>query len=165
MNIANVDFLIIIKICSSKLVSSEWIKSLFHRETAYMTPLDFRLTAAAQFRLLAMMCSDQTNMMDNTESSFGAGDLITPVVLFESSFNAQADALKNKFQAAMEFATTTNLAVNLIMLVIEQSQIHSALHTNILEFAVPSWYSFYPVVMTSYPVDKDASALNVSIFY
>ncbi len=50
-------------------------------ETARITPLDFRL--------LAMMCADQTTTLADTEDRFETEDLRTFYVLTESSFNAE----------------------------------------------------------------------------
>lgn len=152
-----------LQLCSSKLVSSEWIRSLFNADTTRITPLDFRLTAASQFRLLAVMCSDQTALMEDTQTRFQNGQFFTPNVLTESSFHATMDALLDKFRIKMDSEITTNTAAELVMLVIEQSQTQSALQTNALQFAVPSWHSFYPVVMASYPSNDAVSMTNVSL--
>ena len=108
------------------------------------------------------MCTDQMTVHDAAEESTTSGIFITFHALFESAFNAQIDAISDKFLAKMDSKVTTNTAAKLVMLIIEQSQIHSALQTNAFEFAVPGWDWYYPVVMTSYPLHNHGSVDNVS---
>lgn len=144
------------------MTSQEWIKSLFNKDTTRLTPLDFRLTAATQFRLLALMCSDQARATDDTQNRFQSGEILSSNVMTEESFNARIDALVSAFQAKLDSEFTSNSATRLVMLVIEQSQIQSAVHTNALQFAVPGLNTFYPVVMVSYPLKNNDPENNVS---
>lgn len=101
--------------------------------------------------------------MDDTQIRFENGIFFTPRVVTESSFDAIMGTLLDKFRVKMESEITTNTAAELVKFVIEQSQTQSALHTNALQFAVPSWDSFYPVVMVSYPLNDGVSLTNVSL--
>lgn len=148
------------------MITEEWIRSLFNTQTTtHLSPLDFRVTAATQFRLLALMCSDQASTFDDTQNHFKLKFFITSHVLSESSFNAEIDVLMDKFLTNIESDITTDTAAKLVMLVIEQSQIRSSMHTNVFEFAVPSWNSYYPMIMTSYPLKDQNSFDNVSSFH
>ncbi len=111
------------------------------------------------------MCSDQTTIFDQNQNRFDAEDLFTYHVLTETLFKVQVKALMGKLQAKMDSEITTNTAAELIMLVIEQSKIHSAVQTNIFEFAVSAWESFYTVVMVTYPLKDNVFLANVSLLH
>ena len=56
-----------------------------------MTPLDFRLTAAAVFRLLSMECSILGTTVDEVYASFLAEQLVAVQVLSQTDLQKQAN--------------------------------------------------------------------------
>lgn len=129
-----------------------------------MTPLDFRLTAATQFRLLALLCSTVATAINDSRRGFDKDRLITSHVISRSVFQAELDKLVFQFQAEMLLDIKTSRIAQLTMLIIEQSRMKSALHTNTLEYTIPGVYSDYVVVNTFYPLHDDASVSNFRFF-
>ncbi|CAF2978516.1 unnamed protein product, partial [Rotaria sp. Silwood2] len=115
-----------------------------------MTPLDFRVTAAAQFRLLAMACSISMVSIDNLNKIYGKEYLVNAKALSPVSLQDQANALIEKFNAAMKTKVTPIRGYQFLRFIISQDYTDSSLHTNTLLTSVPgsdifkSIINFYP---------------------
>ncbi|CAF2816876.1 unnamed protein product, partial [Rotaria sp. Silwood2] len=109
---------------------------------AHMTPLDFRVTAAAQFRLLAAACSVSLISIDNLNKIYGQEQLVSAQVLSPASLRDQANALIGKFNAMMVEKITPTRGIEFIHFIISQDQTHSALHTNSFLTSVPDSNKF-----------------------
>lgn len=136
---------------------------MVNTETTRITPLDFRLTAAAQFRLLAAMCNISATSVNETVYEFLYGKLVNATVLSRTAFMIQADYLINKFYAALDLVLRPNYASHLVMLVFEESSIQSAIHTNGFTSTIPG-SNKYNITSNFYPRHDNASFSNVSIF-
>ena len=149
------------QVCSSDLISAQWIASLFNPDTAHFTPLDFRLTAALQFRLLSLVCWLSHQTITDQHDEFFKGQLITGRVLSPGSFADETDALIKKFFASMDMAVPANTATQLVMLVLSQSRIDSALDTDAFQSSVPG-SNDYRRTTNFYPKYDNATFVNVS---
>jgi uncharacterized membrane protein len=142
-------------------VSPEWIASLFSAETSRFTPLDFRLTAVAFFRLLSMQCSVQATSVDFVLTQSLAEQLVSTQVLSPKSLNIQAVTFLEKFQTQVIKAFASNRAGIIAMLMVSVSGIYSAVHTNAFQLSIPG-SNQYQVINNFYPRHENASFLNVS---
>ena len=149
------------QVCSSDLVSAQWIASLFNPGTVHFTPLDFRLTAALQFRLLSLVCWLSRQTITDQDDEFFKGQLIIGRVLSPSSFADETDALIKKFFASMQKALPANTATQLVMLVLSQSHIDSALGTDAYLSSEPG-SNVYRSASNFYPKNDNATFVNVS---
>jgi hypothetical protein len=135
---------------------------LLNSETSYITPLDFRLTAAAQFRLLASYCHISKLMIDETQVDFLNGKLVSSHMLSKDSFEKRIQTIVNKFYATLAMSIEPADAAQLTRLTLTQSHIQSAVHTDALTLAVPG-SNQYTVVPNFYPLDDSASFTDVSL--
>lgn len=87
------------QICSSKLVTQQWIDFLFDRTTTpFYYVQDFRATASQQFQLLAILCQLSAQAIDNglrsfTSTAFISGQLLSKIRL-SAQMQADIDAFK-----------------------------------------------------------------------
>lgn len=149
------------QICSSAFISEEWIASLFNENTLKLTPLDFRLSAAAQFRTLAYICAFSATSITNYQIEFAMEQLVSARVLPQASFEEQVNVLVTKFHALMYTRVIPKFGVELIMRVIDQARIYSALHTNGFTTSIPG-SNEYPVIDGFYPLRDDVNYTTVS---
>ena len=161
------DFLSIIpayhQVCSSELVSSKWIASLFSSDTVRLTPLDFRLTAAAQFRLLAIFCWISQQTITDNYYEFIKGQFASARVLSPNSFSEEADALINKFYKTMEVGLTAVTATRLVTFVLTQSQLYSAINTDAFQLSVAG-SNQYQTINNFYPNRDNVTFITVIFF-
>lgn len=151
-----------IQVCSSLLVSPKWIESLFDENTTRYSPLDFRLTAASQFRILALMCWFTKVAMNDVTGTFLQGQLVSTSLLPRKTFEIHAQSLIDRLAAAIEVSVRTDRAAQVTMMIITQNRIHSALHTNEFHISVPG-SNIYEQVKNYYPLYENASYSKVSI--
>ena len=149
-------------VCSSALVSSKWIGSLFTVDTARMTPLDFRLTAAAFFRLLAVHCSVSAADVADARSAFLSKQLVSKQVISPRELAIQAEVLLRNFNENLAHGSTSTTVAELTMLAIRRSRVDSAVHTNAFVLSVHG-SDVYRVVRNYYPVNENSTFSNVSI--
>ncbi|UJR12163.1 hypothetical protein I4U23_016340 [Adineta vaga] len=142
------------QICSSDFISFEWIRSLFNAETPQMTPLDFRLTAAAQFRLLGTMCSLMEATMEGLKEVFLTKEIVTKNTLSFVSLNKEADALIDKFQVFRDMSLVPDAASQVTIKFILTSRHHPALNFNSYQQMAPS-STLYQQQDTCYPIRDD----------
>lgn len=135
---------------------------MVNTETTHITPLDFRLTAAAQFRLLAAICDVTGQIVHETANEFLYGKLVNATVLSRADFIIQADVIINKFYAALDMAIKPSYSSYLVMLLFDQSSIQSAIHTDGFTSTVPG-SNEYTIVSNFYPRHDNASFNNVSL--
>ena len=136
--------------------------SLFNSETTRITPLDFRLTAAAQFHLLALMCSSSAIVVNAIHDEFSREKLVNANALSNASFITQVDIIIKKYYAKLELSVKPSYAAQLVMSIFDQSLTQSALHTDGFTWSVPGWDQFN-VVSNFYPRHDNASFSNVSL--
>ena len=87
------------QICSSDLISSEWIAFLFDRnKTSTRFAIDFRATASHQFQLLSELCRLSRDTVDDGLKSFYRGDLISSELFTVELFQTQLEADTAAFQ-------------------------------------------------------------------
>ena len=126
-----------------------------------MTPLDFRLTAAVIFRLVALECSTLAVTVNEVRKSFLAEQLVAPQVLSGASLTAQSTALRDKFFALLAGELASSQAGELYTVTVRQSRIYSAVHTNAFLSIAPG--SDQPRVLENYyPRHENATYANVS---
>ena len=143
------------------MISPEWVVSLVNNETAYFSPLDFRLTAALQFRALSLMCSLSAVSIENVKSAFITEQLVSTRALSSSYFKDQADALLNKFEVAMELKVTAYDGALLIVQIITAAMLYSAFQTNRLIKGVPG-HDVDTSVGNCYPLHDNVNLNSVS---
>lgn len=148
--------------CSSELISLKWIVSLLNSGTARLTPLDFRLTAAAQFRLLAMFCQISQQTITDNYHEFIKAPFISAQVLSLNSFSEEANALINRFYKTMELGLTAAAATQLITFALGQSQLYPAIHTDTFDLAVPGSNQFQ-TISNFYPNHDNVTFTAVSL--
>lgn len=112
-------------------------------KTSRFTPLDFRLTAAAQFRLLGMLCSLMKVTVEDLQAEFLTSQLVTERVISFNSLNDQAKIFIDKFETFKLMAFPPVDASNLVMFALRLSPLHSALHTNKFRSIAPDPYFFF----------------------
>jgi hypothetical protein len=142
-------------------VSPKWIFSLFHSDTARLTPLDFRLTAAAQFRLLSATCSLAGEGLALATEVFLGGQLNNVRIMSRKTLNNTLHGIVIKFKALIEVALLSNRAPQFIMAAIKIARISSAVHTNTFQISVPG-SNEYETVDNFYPLHENVSFTNVS---
>lgn len=142
-------------------MSSKWINSLFNSDTSRLTPLDFRLTAAAQFRLLKAMCSSITEGVDYMQETFLGSTVDTSKIMSRVSLNAEMDVAIAQFIEMVRTGVISNRGVQFVMMIIRLARINSAVHTDAFHFGVPG-SDHYEAISTFYPLYDNATYNNVS---
>ena len=142
-------------------MSYKWINSLFHADTARFTPLDFRLTAAAQFRLLSATCSLAVEGLALVTAVFRDGRFNNDKIMSRQALNNTLHGIVIKFNALIDSALLSNRAPEFIIAAIKLSGISSAVHTNTFQISVPG-SNTYETVDNFYPLHENASLTNVS---
>lgn len=126
-----------------------------------MSPLDFRLTATIQFRLLRALCSVMKQILEGARAVFLSGRFINEQALTLAAFDNQADILINQFQVFKTKTFEPFEATEHAMIAIRQTRLHSALHTNSFHGINPDPYYFYEQ-NNFYPRYDNATFDNVS---
>jgi hypothetical protein len=81
------------QVCSSDLISEEWIDFLYDKETTTIRyPPDFRATAFNQFQVLQQLCQLSIEAINDGVVTLYKSDLITGELLNENLFIAQVEA-------------------------------------------------------------------------
>ena len=142
-------------------MSPEWIASLINADTIRLTPLDFRASAAAQFRLLRMICWIASTLISNEYAEFIQGQFVTDRVLQSTLFAEEADALIKKFSVATKLALNGDRSVNVIMFVIIQSHFHPAIGTDAIQLS-EAGSNVFEQIINFYPQHENATIINVS---
>lgn len=112
-------------------------------ETSRFTPLDFRTTAAVQFRLLEMFCSLMKVTMEDLGAEFLSGQLVTERAISSKSLNDQGMILTDNFKTFIQMTFPPVEASYLVMLLVRLSPLQSALHTNKVRSLIRDPYYFY----------------------
>ena len=126
-----------------------------------MTPLDFRLTAPAIFRLLALECSILAATVNEVYTRFLPEQLVSTQVLSNASLTAQAAALHEKFLTLLSGELASSEGGQLFTVTVRQSRLYSIGHTNAFVSIVPG-SDQYQVLNNFYPIHDNASYVNVS---
>ncbi|CAF3290167.1 unnamed protein product [Rotaria sp. Silwood2] len=126
---------------------------------AHMTPLDFRVTAAAQFRLFAAACSISSMSINNLNKIYSQEQLVNTRVLSPISLHDQANALIDKFKAMMQVQITPLRGIQFLHFIISQDGSNSAAHTNTFLTSVPGSNKF-EAITNFYP--KHDNVVNSS---
>lgn len=142
-------------------MSDQWVKSLFSVETAHLTPLDFRYTAAAQFRFVVVACNFSNVSITNRQNKFAQDQLVSTRILSPTSFNDNVGALSKQFFALMDMDVSPSFSTELFATVIVQGAIHSAFNTEAFTTSVPG-SNQYNITMNFYPLYDNANYTNVS---
>jgi len=88
------------QVCSSDLVSSDWINFLFDMiKTQTMYSLVFEKTASYDFQALKELCQSSQSIVNDSILTFYSTQLISGQLLSEEVLNAQIDAARNDFQS------------------------------------------------------------------
>lgn len=141
-----------------------WISSLFNSDTTRLTPLDFRLAAAAQFRLLSAMCCISQQTINDNINGFIKQQFISARVLSPISLADEANALFEKFFATMKLFLTADITSKVIMTMFTQSRIYSAIPTEAFLIGIPE-SNQYERINTFYPARNNITFDNVSGVY
>lgn len=143
-------------------MSPKWIASLFNQETSRLTPLDFRLTAAAQFRLIAAMCSNTIAAINGAIKNFHSQGLVSFHPLVSEVLLSQSVTLVNRFRSSIIEQHGEHSAFDLIMFFIRMAHIYSAVHTSAFVMSQPD-SDQYQAVNNFYPLYDNVSFSNVSL--
>ncbi|CAF3918964.1 unnamed protein product, partial [Rotaria sp. Silwood1] len=123
------------QVCSSDLISEEWISSLFNVTTSNYYPLDFRLMASAQFQVLSAVCRIVRNIVSDAVNEFSATIFVSPRAVSRTVFDTYTDTLVDQFnKTTLENFRTLN---DFISSIIDESRLISALRTNFYTRSVP----------------------------
>ena len=126
-----------------------------------MTPLDFRLTAPAIFRLLAIECTTLAATVNNVSAAFLAGQLVGKNLISRQSLDAPAQVLLNSIRGKVFGAPASTRTGELFMIAVQLSRMYSAVHTNGFIVNVPG-SNEYKAVDNHYPLHSNASYGDVS---
>jgi hypothetical protein len=98
-------------ICTSFLVSDEWINLLFHQNSSHFIPFDFCSIAHAHFRTLCTLCSFAMKSVHDAIADFSSDTLLTPEVI-------QRESLIEQIRGQVDFLkiSTQNSARHLVRL-------------------------------------------------
>lgn len=144
------------------LVSTKWIESLFNENTVRLSPLDFRLTATSQFRLLALMCSFTNITINDLTNAFLQQQLVDAHMISRTSFQTQAGSLLSKLDAILDLSVRGFRAAQVVMIIVNENRIHSVFHTNAFHLSAPG-SNTYTILENYYPIYDNASFNTVSI--
>lgn len=90
------------QICSSDLVSSDWINFLFDMiKTNTTSSLAFRKTASFDFQLLRQLCQSSQRIFDDNLVTFYSKQVISNRLLNENKLDAQINASVNDLQLSV----------------------------------------------------------------
>lgn len=131
-------------VCSSDFISQEWISFLFNANIDDFYPLDFRLSASAQFQVLALLCRHAQLAATTALNQFLSSIFISSRALPRVSLIEQLNALLKQFkiQTIEQFRT--------------EHQFISALRTNFFTRSIPG-SSIYETFAIIYPTITDLS--------
>ncbi|CAF4659002.1 unnamed protein product, partial [Rotaria sp. Silwood2] len=136
------------QVCSSDLISEEWVSSLFNVTTSNYYPLDFRLMASPQFQVLSALCRIVRNIVYDALNEFSATVFLSPRALSPTIFDTYTGTLVDQFKkTTLENFRTLN---GFISSIIDESRFISALRTNFYTISVPgsdnyaTFSSIYP---------------------
>ena len=104
------------EICSSDLVSEEWITFLYNQGNLnnVYAPSDFRHSASSQFRLLASLCQLSQGTVSTSLSQLFTSNLMNTQLFSSDSFDEWIRTTVDQFQM-----TTPNLFLNALSLIRE----------------------------------------------
>lgn len=136
------------RVCSSDFITESWISSLFNVTTSNYYPLDFHLTASAQFQALELLCRIASEVVSDALKAFLSSSFISTRTLLRAAFNAYMSTVFNQFKTD----TTTEFSINdrFVTSAIEQLRLISALRTNFYTTSVPG-SDVYKTHAASYP--------------
>jgi hypothetical protein len=153
----------LLKICSSDLISDEWIASLYNPEITKLTPLDFRLIAASVFRLIAVQCDFFKTSVDFVRDTLSSERLVSSQALSEAAFDGQIKTIRDKFTVHIAGALLSSHYSELIILIMRLSGIASGLQTNTFLKSVPR-SNKYEFLNNLYPINDNVTSIEVSYF-
>jgi hypothetical protein len=154
---------LLLKVCSSDLVSEEWIASLYTAQTTKTTPLDFRLMAIPVFRLIAVQCNFFKESIDSIRDVVSSERIVSSQVLSEASFDGQVKIIREKFIGYMTAALLSTAYSDMFMIILRLSSLSSAVNTNTFQISVPG-SDVYQVLNNLYPIHENVTSINVSYF-
>lgn len=126
------------QICSSAFVESDWISSLWEsiiRANNYFI-LDYRLLASTQFQYLAALCRSANRTVSNGVKQFLSSRMISNRVLSRHVFETQLSILIEQLKTTIHGSSTLNN--QLVLLIIAQNRLISALRTNYIVYVIPT---------------------------
>jgi hypothetical protein len=159
----NIVYFFLLKICSSDLISDKWITSLYNPEVTKMTPLDFRLTAAPVFRLIATQCRFFKDSINVVRGILSSERLVSSQALSEAAFDVQVKALNDKFYAHLFAAGISSYFGKMVMLAVRLGGYPSAIGTNSFLMSLPG-SNKYEFLNNIYPIHENVTSINVSYF-
>lgn len=125
-----------------------------------MTPLDFRLTAALQFRLLAYMCSNTRLQVNQLVASNLVSQQVSARALSQTDLTIESDVLQAQIQTEIQNTNVGSIGVQNLMLIVQQSHVYPIFNTNAFRFNVPGSEQ-YDMLQTFYPRHRNARFSNV----
>jgi hypothetical protein len=84
------------QVCSSDLVTDQWITLLEQVSTGYYSP-DWRNTASSQFRFLSNLCKLANTTIEDAIQRFLLQSFITSTVLTETDFNRKLNIILEQY--------------------------------------------------------------------
>ena len=133
-------------------------------DTSRLTPLDFRITAAVQFRILKALCSGIADGVDLFQTLSLDYSLISTRTVSRQTLNLQTDAVIAKFNALVQTSSIANSGPQFLTMLTMLARLISAAHTNAFELSIPS-SGQYEAINNFYPHHDNASYNNVSCFH
>jgi hypothetical protein len=159
----NIVYFFLLKICSSDLISEKWITSLYNPEVTKMTPLDFRLTAAPVFRLIATQCRFFKESVIIIRDVLSSERLVSSQALSEAAFDGQVKAIHDKFTAHLFAAAISSNFGKMTMVGMRLGGFPSAIGTNSFLMSLPG-SNKYEFLNNIYPIHDNVTSINVSYF-
>ena len=141
-------------VCSSDFISQEWISFLFHSRVDHFYPLDFRLSASAQFQALALLCRHAQQAVKAELDQFLSSVFISSRALSRTNLIEQLTTVLKQFkiQTIEHFSSEHRF----LWTTIDQYQFISALRTNFVTKSIPG-SGIYETFALIYPTVTNLS--------
>ncbi|UJR38908.1 hypothetical protein I4U23_031576 [Adineta vaga] len=137
----------------------KWIRALYLEYASAYLVVDFRITASAQFKLLAALCSLCEKTVFQGIVDFNKTQLITIQLLQESEVQSYTD--ENVRIARTNILAQIVSPLNFIQITTRANSLYSALNTNTIIFVYSQYTPPFINQMPTYYFDKDLIAMGI----
>ncbi|CAF4115857.1 unnamed protein product, partial [Adineta steineri] len=136
-------------VCSSVIVSREWIEGFYLPVANLYLLVDFRTTAFSQFELLAALCSISNDIVSKALLDIQNNQLVTVELLQEEDIQSQVEAMVKLVQTTAYAQVTSFL--QLIQMMYRSNTLVSAFGTN----AVVQFGTYTVLITSTYQFDPN----------
>ena len=146
-------------------MSSKWIDSLFDSDTSRLSPLDFRLIAAAQFRQLKAMCTVAAEGVDLFRGLLIGYSMTNRKTMSREMINSQMATAVSTFNVFIQTSLLSDRGPQFLIMFPRLRGAISAVRTNAFYLSISDSDQYqYESINNFYPLYDNASYDNVSYF-